>query len=68
MATTNPTITKEQLHQYLKKVGWPMAPIVIAQFAKENGAPPEVLQAISRTPNQIYMSEGDFWEEFRKVY
>ena len=68
MLTQSPKITKDELHKYIKKVGWPTAPIVIAQIAKDHGAPEDVLKAINSVPNQIYLSENAFWEEFRKVY
>lgn len=55
-------ITKEQLHEYVKKSGWPAAPVLLEEVAREAGAPESFLEAIRHLENRIYMNEKDLWQ------
>ncbi|MGE5617677.1 MAG: hypothetical protein ACM3US_00290 [Sphingomonadaceae bacterium] len=65
--TDGPTITRKELHDYLRKAGWPMAPVEAIDVARAQKAPENVLSVLERIPNRLYLSEGDLWEEFRKA-
>ncbi|HZK66897.1 MAG TPA: hypothetical protein VFD42_05070 [Chloroflexota bacterium] len=65
MAGTYPgieMITKEQLHEYVKKSGWPAAPVLLEEVARAAGAPESFLEAITHLENRIYMNEKDLWQ------
>ena len=62
-----PMIDRKEFHRFMGKAAWPLAPIVVEQFAMREGAPDSVIEVIEQVPNRIYLSEGDFWEEFCKT-
>ena len=43
------TITKEKLHEYVKKSGWPAAPVLLEDVARAAGAPESLLEAFRQT-------------------
>lgn len=59
-------VSRQEFHKFMSKVPWPMAPVLVANFARRGGAPEPVLEVIGQVENRIYMSESDFWEEFCK--
>ncbi len=65
--TVEPTVTRAELRSYLGKVGWPLAPALVASFARLHGAPEAFFRVLERMPNRMYMSENDFWGEFQKA-
>ncbi len=54
-------ITRRELRSYLRKAVWSLSPVLIADMAKYNGAPPTFLEVLASIPNRLYLSEKDLW-------
>ena len=62
-----PMISRDELRSYLGKPAWPIAPAMLVDFARDRGAPADVVRILERLPNRMYMSEGDLWSEFQAL-
>lgn len=60
-------LSLDEFKRHIGRMGYPIAPIVLAEQAERNGAPKEFVAALNSLPNRIYMSDKDAWEEYLKA-
>jgi hypothetical protein len=59
--------TRQDLSRYLRGCGWPCAPAIVVEIARENGAPEPLLARLATVPNRLYLSERDLAEELERA-